>query len=618
MTANSAEDPTRRGNHWLRALVLLWRVSPPQMSGVLVTTLVLALVPALNVSLTTHAVQSVADAVSRRESAEALNQALFAAGAIAFVTAIAQLLTAARGYLETLLRYRMANSIQLQIMEKSVRLPLQDFEDAGTYDKLQRANRESMHRPYQIFTNLISTVSSGVSLSAVSVVLISWDVRIALLVMVAPLPSLAANIFYSRIMWKLEYDRSSDRRRVNYLQYLVTTDRNYKETRLFSLGQMFVGQFRDLVERFYVIDRRWEGRQAAATAALGMLSVATAAVAILFAVQATVSSGTIGQFAGYVMAVALVQTTIQTLVGSVAQLYEHNLFLGNLFSFLEKPEHGPGTEGKRAFPTTLRKGIEFREASFTYPGTDNVVLDRVNLFLPAGRCVALVGPNGAGKTTIVKLIARFYDCDSGTILIDDVPVEQYDLEDLRKNIGVIFQDFIQYEASALDNIGFGNLAARNDRSKVAEAARQAGALPFLDELPKGLDTPLGRWFDEGRQLSGGQWQKVALGRAFLRDAPVVVLDEPTASIDAATEAEVFGRLKEIAGRATTLLIAHRFSTVRVADHIVVIDHGKVVEEGGHTDLMTRNGMYANLFRLQAAGYQYDADDCATLQDSGMA
>ncbi|MBB5958483.1 ATP-binding cassette subfamily B protein [Saccharothrix tamanrassetensis] len=614
MTANSAEDAPRQQNHWLRALVLLWRVSPPQMSGVLATTLVVALVPALNVSLTTHAVQSVADAVSRRDSAQALNQALLAAGAIAVVTAIAQLLTAARGYLETLLRYRMANSIQLRIMEKSVQLPLQDFEDAGTYDKLQRANRESMHRPYQIFTNLISTVSSAVSLSAVSVVLISWDVRIALLVMVAPLPSLAANIFFSRIIWKLEYDRSTDRRRVNYLQYLVTTDRNYKETRLFSLGHLFVGQFRDLVERFYLIDRKWEGRQAAATAALGMLSVATAAVAILFAVHVTVSSGTIGQFAGYVMAVTLVQTTIQTLVGSVAQLYEHNLFLGNLFSFLEKPARGPGTDGKRPFPKTLRKGIEFREVSFTYPGTDNVVLDRVNLFLPAGQCVALVGPNGAGKTTIVKLIARFYDCGGGSILIDDVPVEQYDVEDLRKNIGVIFQDFIQYEASALDNIGFGNLAARDDRAKVTEAARQAGALPFLEQLPKGLDTQLGRWFEEGRQLSGGQWQKVALSRAFLRDAPVMVLDEPTASIDAATEAEVFGRLKEIAGRATTLLIAHRFSTVRVADHIVVIDRGKVLEEGSHPELMARNGMYANLFQLQAAGYQYDVDDCASLQD----
>ncbi|MFE0023640.1 ABC transporter ATP-binding protein [Amycolatopsis sp. NPDC059021] len=591
----------QRWSHWLRALKLLWSVNPPHVAGVIAATVLTSLVPAATVHFTTQAVQAVANSAGRGDAPEALSAALGAAGALAVLMAVSHVLSTVRTYLETLLQHRMANTIQERIMRKSVSLRLSQFEDAATYDSLQRANREASFRPYQIFANLIAVTSNLVSLISVSLVLLTWNPWVAGVIILAPFPSMAANIFYGRLGWKIENNRAADRRRATYLQYLVTTDRTFKETRLFDLGGLFVERFSALVNRFYAVDRRLEGRQAVASGALGLLSVAASAGAILFAAATTVQGGQVGQFAGYVMAITMVQSSVQMLFGSLAQMYEHSLFIGNLFAFLDLPVRDVRA-GRRSFPERLGTGIEFREVSFTYPGTDTPVFEELNLFLPAGRCVALVGQNGAGKTTLVKLLARFYEPTSGVILVDGVPIEEYDIESLRRNLGVIFQDFVQYEASVRENVGFGRREELGNDSGILGAVGQAGAAEFVRKLSKGLETQLGRWFDGGHQLSGGQWQRIALARAFLRKAAVVVLDEPTASIDAQAEAEVFGRLKDIAGRATTLLIAHRFSTVRVADHIVVIDRGRVLEEGTHSELMALDNVYAKLFKLQASGY----------------
>ncbi|MFF4365449.1 ABC transporter ATP-binding protein [Streptomyces sp. NPDC001594] len=598
MTA-AGEDAVPSGRHWARTLRLLWQVSPTHMTGVVATTVLSALVPAASVQLTTQAVQKVADAVAGDAAA---GRAAVAAGILLTVVALlGHLCSTAQNYLEALLQYRMANGINTRIMEKAVRLRLEHFEDSGTYDSLQLANREAAYRPYQLFTQLISVMSSGVTLVSVAVVLLSWDPWVGVAVLCAPLPSVGATMFFSRVTWQVENERSADRRRTNYLQYLVTNDRTYKETRLFGLGGFFLDRYRDLIGRFYQVDRSVARRQSTANALLGLLSVAATSGAVLFAISSTIDSGTIGQLAGYMAAVTVVQGSAHALFAGFGELYEHNLFLGNLFSFLDIPERAL-TSGTRPFPARLGKGIEFRGVTFTYPGGTAPVLDRFDLTLAAGRCVALVGQNGAGKTTIVKLLSRLYEPDSGTILIDGHPLEEYDLDELRSNIGVIFQDFVQYEESARANIGYAKVTDLQDEEGIRRAAAQADATGFIDRLPQGLDTQLGRLFEGGRQLSGGQWQKVALARAFLRNAPVVVLDEPTAAIDAAAEAEIFEKLREISGQATTLLIAHRFSTVRVADHIVVMERGRVLEEGTHVELMEREGTYAELFRLQAAGY----------------
>jgi ATP-binding cassette subfamily B protein len=322
---------------------------------------------------------------------------------------------------------------------------------------------------------------------------------------------------------------------------------------------------------------------------------------MIYAMIATISIGLIGQFSAFILAVSRVQASSQLLVAAIGKLYKDALFIGNLLEFLDLPESTIAS-GRRPFPRRLTHGIEFRDVTFIYPGTDRVALDRLTCLLPAGKCVAVVGANGAGKTTLVKLLTRLYEPTSGQILIDGAPIEEYDLADLRRNIGVIFQDFIQYEMTVQENIGFGRVEDLGDRERIRTAAEQSTAAEFLERLPQGYDTMLGRLFEGGHQLSGGQWQKVALARAFVRQAPVVILDEPTAAIDAEAEAEIFGRLREIAYNATALLIAHRFSTVRMADHIIVVDEGRLIEQGSHDELLLAEGTYARLFMLQATGY----------------
>lgn len=605
LAADALARPESGRSRWRATVGLIWRISPAQTAGVLLATIGAGLVPVASVAFTTRAVQAVADGITAGDTPSTVT--LTAAQAVAGLIAVAvagHLLGTFRRYIETLLQYRMANAVQELIMRKALGLGLADFENAEVYDTIQRANKEAAYRPFQIFTTLVSVATGLVTLISLAVVLLDWNVAVGLAVMLAPLPTMLANMVFSRIFWRLEYGRSPDRRRLTYLQYLVTTDRTFKETRLFGLGPLFVTRFTDTVRGFYEVDRALERRQGIATALLGLISVAAAGGAMLFAASDSLSSGQIGQFAGYLAAIGVAQSAAQMLVGDLTQLYEHNLFLGNLFAFLTMPASAV-TSGSRPFPTVLRSGVEFRDVTFRYPGTDVDVLDRLSLHIPAGSCVALVGHNGSGKTTLIKLLARFYAPDEGTILIDGVPIEEYDLDSLRHNIGVIFQDFVQYEASARENIGYSDPGRLEDGDALSAAASRSGASEFLAALPSGFATQLGRWFDDGHQLSGGQWQRIALARAFFRDAALTVLDEPTASIDAAAEADIFTRLRAVAGESTTLLIAHRFSTVRVADMIAVLDDGRVVEQGSHADLMALDGRYATLFRLQAAGYLDD-------------
>jgi ATP-binding cassette, subfamily B, bacterial len=295
-------------------------------------------------------------------------------------------------------------------------------------------------------------------------------------------------------------------------------------------------------------------------------------------------------------AITVVQRTVEALLWGVSQLYENNLF-----EFLDIAPHTIAN-GKRAVPERLQSGIEFRGVSFRYPGTTEMVLQDLNLFLKAGECVALVGHNGAGKTTLVKLLTRLYEPTAGHIFLDGVPLEDYNILDVRRHMSVIFQDFVHYEMTARENVGFGSIEELADEERIRLATAQSGAASLIEELPQKYETTLGRMFEKGHELSIGQWQKMALARAFMRRAPVVVLDEPTSSIDAESEAEIFSCLQQIAAGATTLLIAHRFSTVRMADRIIVIKQGKVIEDGAHQALLAANGTYAHLFSLQAAGY----------------
>ncbi|MCI3934519.1 ABC transporter ATP-binding protein [Streptomyces sp. AN091965] len=591
----------RMSRSWQRALALLWGIGRSQVLVLTAVTALGAVVPALQVHLTARTVQHVADSFGGTGAAEQ-GPALLSGGCLVALSVVGHFLGVLRTYQETLLRNRLSDAVTLLLMEKAAGLSLQQFEDAETYDALQRATREATFRPYQAFTGFASVVSSLLSFLSVGAVLLHNDIPLALALCLAPVPSALVGLAFSRRTHAVQNARAEDRRKLIYLEHLLTNDQTYKETRLLDLAPLLLSRSKALVDEFYSVDQDIERRQALATALAGLVSTLVTGGAVLLAVHTALRTGQVGALAGYITGIALIQTSVQTLFASATQLYENNLFLGNLFAFIDLPSESV-TQGHRVLPERLRQGIEFRQVSFTYPGSAEPVLEDVSFTVPAGTCVALVGSNGAGKSTLLKLLARFYEPTSGTILVDGRPLAEYDLAELRNGIGAIFQDYIQYEAPARENIGLGRAGRLDDEQGIRAAADHGRALGFLDELPQGLDTYLGRWFTGGRQLSGGQWQKVALARAFFREAPVMLLDEPTAAVDAAAEAEIFGLLRKVHEGSTSLLVAHRFSAVRTADHIVVIDAGRVREQGSHDDLMTSQGLYARLFRLQASGYQ---------------
>ncbi|HEU5111140.1 MAG TPA: ABC transporter ATP-binding protein [Micromonosporaceae bacterium] len=525
----------RRIRSSVRVVGLIWRVSPFRVAAILLLTVVAGLLPAYQVHLTAAAVQAVADAIIAKGAEDAVDAAFRSGLMLAAVTAGASVLGLFQGYVSSILQLRLGNAMAEKILLKATSLDLRHFENDKYYDSLQRASREAGSRPYAVFTDIVGLGGNVISLLSMLGVLFSWDVRLGLFLLVSPVPALVANLIFGRKGFEIEHKRAAERRKVAYLQGLVTSDKAFKEIRLLQLEPLLLDRFRGAIKGFFVVDRGLIRKQTVVNVPLNLAGISVAAGAMLYAMKATISIGLIGQFSAFVQAVGRVQTSAQALVAGISRFYANTLFLGNLFEFLDLP--GSTIKGgSLPFPQRLRYGIEFRDVSFVYPGTTRVALNRLTCVLPAGKCAAVVGANGAGKTTLVKLLTRLYEPTAGQILIDGIPIEEYDVRSLRRNIGVIFQDFVHYEMTVQENIGFGRVEDMHDRERVRLAAEQSRAAPFLEKLPQGYDTMLGRLFEGGQQLSGGQWQKVALARAFMRQAPVVVLDEPTAAIDAEAEA----------------------------------------------------------------------------------
>lgn len=586
---------------WRRMLILLWRTQPWFVTSLLVLTVLNGLVPSAQIQLISAIIGSAAQAIRAGHPQILVHIALLFGGLQGALLFGGALLSIAIQQVQNLSMLRLSNTISIQVMEKAASLEVAQYEDDESYNRLQRATSENNYRPYQILYQMGIIGSQAVTLISVVAVLLSWNWWLGLLILLAPLPSVCSQFWYNHREYVIERDRAPLRRRANYFQFLVTHATSVKEIRLFRLSSYFIERYKQLFQEFYAVDSRLARRQMLMLVPFTLLTNAAAVGAQLYAITITITTNQLGFLAGYIQAISVIQSTMQSLLGGVAQLYQSNLFVNNLFEFLDTPSSHIKS-GTRRVPMRLEKGIEFRGVSFAYPGTTTKVLHDLNLFLRAGECAALVGHNGAGKTTLVKLLTRLYEPTAGQILLDDIPLEAYDLDDLRRHISTIFQDFVQYEMTARENIGFGCIEEIENTERVEQAAGESGIDALLEKLPERYETMLGRMFAQGKQLSGGQWQKVALARAFMRRAPIVILDEPTASLDAESEMEIFGRMQQVADGATTLLIAHRFSSVRRADRILVIEQGRVIEDGSHEELLQHDGMYAHLFHLQAAGY----------------
>jgi ATP-binding cassette subfamily B protein len=519
------------------------------------------------------------------------------------VVIVGDLLARGISLCDSLLGDRFTNHVSVRLMEHAGKLDLATFEDPVFYDKLERARRQTTARMGMLaqLAGMAQQVITLVSLSGAVIWFSPW--LFALLVM-ALVPAFLGETRFAILTYSILFRWTPERREMDYLRLLGASNQSAKEVKIFGLQGYLIERSRKLFERFYDENRGLAIRRAFTGFALNLLPVAGYYAAYVVIIARTIAGRlTLGDLTFLAGAFARSRQLMENLFSQVNGIAEQALYIKDLFDFFQVQPQVVSPENAIPAPRPIREGFEFRNVSFAYAGSDRLVLHDVSFRLDAGEKIALIGENGAGKTTIVKLLSRLYDPTAGSILLDGVDLREYDLDDLRREIGVIFQDYMRFDMLARENIGVGRIESLSNADLLSESARRSLADQVIRTLPKGFDQMLGRRFDDGVDLSAGQWQKIALARAYMRDAQLVILDEPTASLDARAEYEVFQRFAELTRGKMAVLISHRFSTVRMADRILVLEQGRIIEQGSHEQLLRRGGQYSELFELQAAGYR---------------
>ncbi len=588
-----------------RALELVWTTDKALCVTLMLLTLLAGALPAGIAyvgALIVDAVVHAAD-LHRHSGITALNQVWTFVGLEALLVAGVSIAQRGISLAQSLLRAQLGQRVNVMILEKALTLNLTQFEDSEFYDKLTRARREASSRPLSLVMRTFGLLQNAISLLSFGGLLVKFSPWAVLLLFLAGLPAFLAEAKFSGDAFRLFRWRAPESRMQAYLESVLAREDYAKEVKLFQLGGRLLGQYRDIFTRLYGEDRELSIRRDAWGLGLGLLGNLTLYGGYAWIAARTVSGSiTLGQMTMYLMLFRQGQAAVGAALAAIGGMYEDNLYLSNLFEYLEQPvaaSTGSGTAGPKP-----GDGIRFEGVEFTYPGASAPALSDIDLCLRPGQSLALVGQNGSGKTTLIKLLTRLYRPTRGKILLDGLDLADWDEGSLRQRIGVIFQDFARYQLLVGQNIGAGDVRAFDDEGRWRIAAAQGLAAEFVEELPEAYQTQLGKWFKDGRELSGGQWQKIALARAFMRsDADILVLDEPTAAIDAGAEAEVFAHFRELTRNRMAIVISHRFSTVRMADQIVVLDAGRIVERGSHEELMALGGRYMQLFTLQARGYR---------------
>ncbi len=530
---------------------------------------------------------------------DALYYVFLEAGLVVLMTGAQRISTVC----QSILRVLLGNKINVMILEKALTLELAHFEDAEYYDKLVRARREASSRPLSLVIKTFDLFRDVIALTTIGIWLFQFSPYAVLLLGLAGVPAFLAEAKFSGEAFRIHRRRSAERRMQIYLEMVLTREDGVKEVKLLQLGRLFLERYVDIFRNIYKEDRSLVLRRGFWGYILGLFASAAFYFAYGWVGFAAIAGAiTIGQMTMYIAQFRLGQNSVTNSLTSINGMYEDNLYLSNLTEFLEHkvPEH----TGNKVQGPDPADGIRFENVTFSYPGAQTPALNCVNLHIIPGQSLAIVGENGSGKTTLIKLLTRLYAPTEGRILVDGLDLQEWDLDTIREKVGVIFQDFARYQLIVGENIGIGDVDSIGEDDQISEAARKGMAEAFVKDLPHKYQTQLGTWFKDGQELSGGQWQKIALSRAFMRSkAEILILDEPTAAIDARAEAEIFAHFGDLTNNRISIIISHRFSTVRMANHIIVLEKAEIMEQGSHQQLLDLDGQYATLFNLQAKGYQ---------------
>ena len=593
-------------------LLMVWRTSPHLTAASLVLRLGRALLPVITLFVGKLIIDDVVLLVQTPNKPETLSQwlnsgllnwlglLLLAEFALAVLSDI---LGRVVSLIDSLLSERVSNTSSVRLMQHAATLDLEDFEDAEFQDQLERARRQSSGR-MTLMGQLLSQAQDMVTVASFAAGLIVYAPWLIVLLFLALVPAFLGEAHFNAQSYSLDFVRTPERRELDYVRQTAASVETAKEVKIFGLHSFLIDRYMRLATDFYAANRILALRRASWGGLFTAMGTVGYYLAYAYIVLRTLGGEfSIGDLTFLAGSFRRLRTLLEGLLTSFSSTAGQALYLDDLFAFFEVKPEILSPENPRPFPHPIRQGFVFDDVGFIYPGAERWAVRHLSFTLHAGEVVALVGENGAGKTTLVKLLTRLYDPDEGRILLDGHDLREYDLEALRGNMGVIFQDFVRYNLSASDNIAVGRIAYRDDHPRIAQAASRSQADGVIAKLPGQYEQMIGKRFKNGVELSGGEWQKIAIARAYMREAEVLILDEPTAALDARSEFEVFRRFKELSEGKTAILISHRFSSVRMADRILVLADGKVEAAGTHEELVAQAGRYAELFELQAAGYR---------------
>jgi ATP-binding cassette subfamily B protein len=587
-----------------RLFRLVWAATPIALLISVALTLTSSLLPAAQIYISKLIVDQVVILVEAGAVIEVMLQALLPlVGAGLGLLVLQAILQQLDGYTTQVMSDRFLLYANTKMLEQATRLDLAHYESSEFHDILNRAQQSGSSYPMRVLRLSLMLLGQVTRLVGLLALLLRFNPLVFVLLLLSALPTFWVSVRFSERRFWMTRRQTPSRRLADYFGAVLTEPKYVKEVRLFNLGEHLVSQYHTIRDQFNRESQTIARRQSFAQVSIEMVAaIAFYSAYALVLWEALRGLVTIGDLTLYAGTFQQAQAATQGILTTIATLYEFNLYVSQYFEFIDLSPQVTSPRKSKLFPTPIKEGLVLQDVYFTYPGSEQPTLKNISLTVSPIECIALVGLNGSGKTTLLKLLTRLYDIDRGLIAIDDIPLSAFKLSDLRRNIGVLFQDFARYALSAQDNIGFGDLPNKADSTRVLQAANDAGADPVISELDKGYDTVLGKMFTGGVDLSGGQWQKIGLARAFMSQAQVLILDEPTAAVDAIAEHDLFERFRQLTKGKMTFLVSHRFSTVRMADRIVVLEKGEIVETGTHDQLMQRRGRYEEMFRLQAESY----------------